>query len=214
VTDPDYTAIAVLMDRSGSMHTVRADAEGALSAFVADQRKPSGKCTIRLSDFDGEYRTVYPSTPVADAPDYKLEPRGSTALLDGVGRLVVEFGEELAALPEDERPGNVIVVIQTDGHENASIEWTRERVFALITQQREQYGWEFLFLGAGQDAIEVAAGLGVPGSSSISYTATGDGTQSVIRAASSYATRARTGGSRSFTEEEREAAGSGTASPA
>lgn len=206
MTDPNYTAIAVLMDRSGSMMTVKTDAEGALAAYIAEQRKVPGKCTIRLSDFSDHYRSVYASTPIADAPAYELVPRGSTALLDGIGRLVAEFGEELAALPEDERPGTVIVVIQTDGYENASRELTREQVFQAITRQREDYGWDFLFLGAGQDAIQVGASLGVAAGSSISYSGTGDGTYAVAAAASSYTTRSRTTGARGFTDDERDKA--------
>lgn len=141
MTDGTYTAIAVLMDRSGSMDEIRDDAQGALSAFIADQAKLPGRCTIRLSHFDNHYEDVYPSTPIGSAPAYALVPRGSTALLDGIGRLVVDFGAELAALPEDARPGTVIVIIQTDGYENASQEWTRQRVFDLITEQRTRYRW-------------------------------------------------------------------------
>lgn len=206
MTDSGYTAIAVLMDRSGSMQSVKTDAEGALRAYIEEQRKLPGRCTIRVSDFDQEYRTVYASTPIADAPEYELMPRGMTALLDGIGRLVTEFGEELAALPEDERPGTVVVVIQTDGLENASKEWTRERVFGVVTQQREAYGWDFLFLGAGQDAIATGASLGVPAASSITYSGTGDGTYAVASAASGYTTRRRTTGTRGFTEDERDSA--------
>lgn len=206
MTDPTYTAIAVLMDRSGSMQRIQSDAEGSLRAFIADQTALPGRCTIRLSQFDNRYEVVYASTPIADAPDYRMEPRGMTALLDGIGLLVTEFGEELAGIPEDRRPGKVIVVVQTDGAENRSLEWTRAQVFDLITQQREQYGWDFVFLGANQDAIKTGAQLGFAANSTITFEATGHGTQSVGASMSNYVTRTRTTGSAAFTDDERSAA--------
>jgi len=206
MTDPGYTAIAALMDRSGSMQSVREDAEGALRAFIADQRALPGRCTMRLAEFDSEYDTVYGSTPIADVPDYVLHPRGMTALLDGIGKLVTDFGAELAALPEERRPGKVIVVIQTDGMENQSKEWTSASVNALITQQREKYGWDFLFLGAGQDAIAVGTSLGVAPSAVLAYAGSGAGTAAAVAAASGYVSRARSGARRDFTDAERAAA--------
>lgn len=203
MTDPDYTAIAVLMDRSGSMESIRTDAEGALRAFIGEQARQPGRCTIRMAHFDSEYESVYPSTPIAQAPEYTLVPRATTALLDGIGRLVVEFGAELAALPEPARPGTVIVIIQTDGQENASREWTRQAVFELIGTQRERYGWEFVFLAAGQDAIVTGAALGVAAGSALSWDATGDGVCDAVGAMSAWVSRRRTGSPTEFTDAER-----------
>jgi uncharacterized protein YegL len=204
MTNPDLTAIAFLVDRSGSMQSVKADAEGAIAAFIEAQRAVPGRCLVRLADFDDTYRDVYPMTPIADVPPYTLEPRGTTALLDGIGRLVTGLGEELAATAEDDRPGKVIVVVQTDGQENASQEWTRDAVNALITQQREQFSWDFVFLGAGPDAITTAQSYGFLAGSSIAYTPSATGTQMAVAAAASYVTRARSGaGPASFTEQER-----------
>ncbi len=93
-----------------------------------------------------------------------------TALLDAIGRLITDAGASLAALPEDERPGTVIVGIMTDGLENASKEWTHPAIKALIEQQTKTYSWEFLYLGADQDAIEVGTALGVPAARSMTYT--------------------------------------------
>jgi hypothetical protein len=206
MTDADCTAIAVLMDRSGSMDSIRTDAEGALRAFVASQAAEPGRCTIRLSHFDDVYETVYGSTPIDRAPDYVLEPRGMTALLDAVGRTVVELGEELAALPEAERPGTVIVLIQTDGLENHSRDWTRERVFDLITHQREVYGWDFVFLAANQDAIAEGARLGVAAEDSLTWAATGDGVAGAAMAMDANIVRKRRGDRSGFTADERSAA--------
>jgi hypothetical protein len=205
VTNPDLTVIALLVDRSGSMHTVKDDAEGAIAAFIEAQRAVPGRCLVRLSDFDDKYRDVYPLTPIADVPPYTLEPRGSTALLDGIGRLVTGLGEDLAAMPEEERPGKVIVVVQTDGQENQSHEWTHDGIKSLLTQQRDVFSWDFVFLGAGPDAIQTAQSYGFLAGSSIAYTPSGAGTKSVVAAASQYVARSRTGGAAaSFTAEERE----------
>jgi hypothetical protein len=204
MTNPDLTAIAFLVDRSGSMQKVKADAEGAIAAFVEAQRVVPGHCLVRLADFDDTYRDVYPMTPIDEVPPYTLEPRGTTALLDGIGRLVTGLGAELAAMAEDERPGKVIVVVQTDGQENASQEWTRDAINELLTQQREQYSWDFVFLGAGPDAIATAQSYGFLAGSAIGYTASATGTQRAVAAAAGYVTRARSGpGPASFTEQER-----------
>ena len=112
---------------------------------------------------------MYADRPIADVPSLVLQPRGTTALLDSIGRLIGEAGQRLAALPEDRRPGTVVVGIMTDGMENASREWSHPRVKALIEQQTRDYQWQFLYLGADQDAIEVGASIGVSAANSVTY---------------------------------------------
>jgi hypothetical protein len=107
MTDPDYTAIAVLMDRSGSMMSIKDEAEGALRGFIEDQAGQPGRCTIRLAEFDNTYNTVYRSVPIASAPDYTLVPRGMTALLDAIGRLVTERSPNAVARRRLGGPGSV-----------------------------------------------------------------------------------------------------------
>ena len=92
-----------------------------------------------------------------------------TALHDAIGRLVTDAGAELAALPEERRPGTVIVAIMTDGLENASKEWTGAAIKALVEQQTTQWGWQFMYMGADQDAVEVGTSLGVPAAQSMTY---------------------------------------------
>ena len=89
-------------------------------------------------------------------PKFHVEPRWGTALLDAMGEFITEIGEDLANLPEDDRPGIVICLIMTDGMENSSREWTLEGVQKLVEQQREQWNWKFIFMGANMDAVEVA----------------------------------------------------------
>ena len=206
MTDSDFTALAFLVDRSGSMNAIRTDAEGAIAAFIEAQQQVPGKCTIRLSDFDTEYRTVYPSTPIASAPPYTLEPRGATALLDAIGRLTIEFGDELAQMPERERPGKVIVVVQTDGLENSSHEWTLAKINDLISHQRNTYAWEFVYLGANQDAISVGSSMGFTRDSSLTYAASPSGAANAGAAAAAYVTRYRGGKASGFSDAERKSA--------
>lgn len=205
MTDSNYTAISVLLDRSGSMSAIKSDAEGGLRQFITDQQQVDGKCTLRLAQFDNEYEVVHGSTPIKDVPPPVLAPRASTALLDSWGRCMTEFGEELAALPEDQRPGHVIFVVITDGMENASREWTREKVFEKVTEQTDQWGWEFLFLAANQDAVAEGQKYGVAGTHSMTYDHTAGGTQAAYAAMSATTTRSRAAGTRSagFTDEER-----------
>lgn len=127
-----------------------------MSSSASSAAEP-GQCEVTLAQFDTEYEVLYPPTDIAAVPEFVVDPRGRTALRDASGRFITEVGQ-LAALPEDQRPGKVICLIMTDGHENASEKWTWEAVKALITQQREVYGWEFIFLGANIDAVEVGGG--------------------------------------------------------
>jgi len=134
MTDPTYTHLAFLLDRSGSMQSIRSDIEGGFDAFIAEQRGAAGRCTVTLAQFDTDYEVTYLDLPIDQVPPLDLRPRGRTALLDSIARLVNDTGAHLAALPEHERPGTVIVGIMTDGHENASREWTHPAVKALIVQ--------------------------------------------------------------------------------
>lgn len=170
MTDQNLTHIYFLLDRSGSMETIRLDTEGGFDAFIREQRQTPGECRVTLARFDTEYEEVYRDLPIAQVPPLRLQPRGMTALLDSIGRLIGDAGTRLAALPEDARPGSVIVGIMTDGHENSSRELTHPQVKAMIDRQSTEYDWQFLFMGADQDAIEVGASIGVPAAHSLTYS--------------------------------------------
>lgn len=171
MTNPNYTHIAVLLDRSGSMQTIKDDTEGGFDAFIGEQRKNPGRCDVTLAQFDNTYEEVYIAEPLAAVPPLDLQPRGGTALLDGIGRLINTTGSRLADMPEDDRPGAVIVVIMTDGMENSSQEFALPVINKMITEQTERYGWTFVYLGANQDAISVADGLGVAPGMAMTYQA-------------------------------------------
>lgn len=169
MTRSDLTHLYFLLDRSGSMQSIKSDIEGGFAAFVEEQRKGAGECLASLSQFDDVYEVVYADRPVADVPALDLRPRNMTALHDAMGRMITDAGQRLAAMPDTERPGTVIVAIMTDGLENASKEWHAAAVKALVELQTSQYNWEFLYMGADQDAVEVGTGLGIPAANSITY---------------------------------------------
>lgn len=203
----DLADITVVLDRSGSMLSVQADTIGGFNAFIEAQRKVPGECNASLVQFDDQYEVVYTSKPVKDAPALTADtfvPRGMTALLDAIGRTINETGKRLAAIPEADRPGKVIFVILTDGGENSSKEFTRKQVFEMITHQKTNYKWDFVFLGANQDAISTGADLGIARGSSMTYASNAVGTQYAFASASNYAARSRTVGSASFSDEDRE----------
>lgn len=150
MTNPDYAHTTLVVDRSGSMGSTAVEANGAIAKFLKEQFELPGKFTCTLVQFDTEIETV--QSMQASAFDYALLPRGGTALLDAVGKAMAETGETLAALHEDERPDKVILMVVTDGMENASREWTVEKVRDKIAHQRDAYAWEFIFIGADDSA--------------------------------------------------------------
>lgn len=213
MTDPARTLIAVLLDRSGSMESIKSDSEGGFNALIADQRTEPGEARVTLAQFDTEYEVVYANRPIADVGPLALHPRGATALLDSIGRLVTDVGAELAAQPEAERPGKVIVVVVTDGMENSSVEWTVDAVKKAIKRQQDEYSWEFIFLGANMDAVAVGQRMGFRSDRTITYAPSRQGVASSYSANSRLISRMRNApaGARAdgFTDADREAAQGG-----
>lgn len=165
----DLTDITLVVDRSGSMQAIRDDAQGGVNALLADQAQQPGQALITLVEFDTEYAFVHRGVPAADVPPYALVPRGSTALLDAVGRAINETGARLAAMPEGQRPGLVVMVIATDGHENSSREFTRDQVREMIEHQQTVYNWQFTFLGADAASFAEAGAMGIAASGVAQY---------------------------------------------
>ena len=170
MTNADLTHLYVLLDRSGSMQSIKTDIVGGFDAFVSEQRAATGECRMSLARFDNEYELVFSDVPVDQVGPLQLDPRGSTALLDSMGRLIVDAGARLAALPAGERPGTVVVAVMTDGLENASREWTHTAIKSLVDQQSGTYGWQFLYMGADQDAVEVGSGLGIDAAHAMTWS--------------------------------------------
>lgn len=158
----DLTDITLVVDRSGSMEICRTDAEGGVNRFVKEQKQANGEAVLTLVQFDTSYDFVHTAKPITEVPAYRLIPRGMTALLDAVGKAISETGERLEKTVEEERPGCVVFVIVTDGHENSSRKFTKVAVQGMIARQQSQYNWQFTFLGADQAAFDEAVSLGVP----------------------------------------------------
>lgn len=169
MSNPNLTRLVFLLDRSGSMQSIKSDVIGGFDAFLAEQRAGEGLCTVTLAQFDDEYEVVYRGIALGQVPPLALWPRGRTALLDSMGKLITDTAAEINALAEDDKPGTVIVAIMTDGMENASREWRRPDIKALVEQQTNDNGWEFLYMGTDQDAVEVGKGLGVKDGQAITY---------------------------------------------
>ncbi len=205
----NFTVIAVVLDRSGSMQRIRQATVDGFNEFLVAQKAIPGECKLYLVQFDHEYTVVNDMTPIENVSplnDGTFRPRGNTALLYALGRTINDVGARLAALPESERPSKVIVVTITDGEENASVEFTRKQIFDMITHQKDVYSWEFMFLGANQDAIKEAAALGIAAGSTITYSANPYNTGFVYNSmASNVATYRKTGAAKSlsFTDQDR-----------
>jgi len=208
MTNSKRSDITILLDRSGSMATVKSDVEGGFERFLADQRAIPGECALSLVQFDSlAIDQVYTEQPILTAPALSLHPRGNTPLLDAVGHTIVRTGERLAAKPEAARPGRVLFVIITDGKENASQEYTKARVRQLVEQQTQTYKWQFLYLGANVDAFAEAGGLGISQQFAASFVASPMGAQHCMELASFKVAEFRRGAGVAFSEEEREKLG-------
>lgn len=205
--------ITMILDRSYSMITVAPAVVEAVNAFFVKQRTVDDICDADIVQFDdvNPYELVYRG-PLAGArldPD-KYTPRGNTPLWDAVGKGIVDLGERLAALPEADRPGQVIFVIQTDGQENSSKEWDSKKLADAIKRQHEQYNWQFVFLGANQDAILAGGELGIGRGTSLSNKHTSKSYASAMGSSASniaaYRSMKTSAGISGYTEEQRAAA--------
>lgn len=208
MTNPDHVHYLLIIDRSGSMADIREDMNGGLRSFVADQLATAGegKRTVSLYQFDTIHDCVLDFRPLSEAAEYKLEPRGGTALLDAIGNAVTGVGNTLKHMKEEERPGQVMVLIVTDGQENSSREYHKPEIKRMTEHQQEKYGWKFTYLGANQDAFAEAASLGILYPSTLSWMGTSRSTGTAWASASAgmSASTAPTTGNVTYTVEQRE----------
>ena len=168
----NYTDLTVLLDRSGSMHTIKEGMEGAFDTFLKKHREvPSTKITLIQFDDRNDQDVVYQACPVGSAEGLNLQPRGNTPLLDAMCKAIDNTGSRLAGMDESKRPNKVLMVIITDGQENSSKIYERKDVFNRVTKQREDYKWQFVYLGANQDTFHEARSYGFDLGQTITYTA-------------------------------------------
>lgn len=201
------TQITFVLDSSGSMSAIEEDTKGGFNTFLRDQRDEPGIATVTLYDFNTNVQLVYEEYPIEDTPKLDGEnytPGGRTALHDAIYRAVTETAEKINEVETVERPDNVIVVVLTDGKENAS-ETHQERVREQIEMRREEHGWEFLFIGANQDAALTAEDMGIDADQSLNMAHSGEGAQAAYESTSEQVSEARqTGQTSGYSEADRQ----------
>lgn len=157
--------ITVVLDRSGSMQSIRDDIIGGMNAFMEQQRAGSDGTTVTLVQFDTEdpFETVYSFLPVGQVPELTEKtfcPRGGTPLLDATARTIVNLETWLAVQPKDQRPNKMVIVVVTDGQENSSREFSLAQVKQLIAEKQEKEQWQFVYLSADLGAVDDAIKAG------------------------------------------------------
>ena len=191
----NFSEIICIVDRSGSMSSIKEDAIGGFNTFLAGQKKVEGDANLTLVLFDHEYLLIHDAVPLGDVSDLDettFEPRGMTAMNDAIGRTIDDVGARLAKTAEDLRPEKVIVAILTDGMENASKDYTKRKIAGMIEHQTNKYNWEFFFLAANMDTMKEAASLNIHAGNTVAFQATGAGIQRANIMMDKLVTRART----------------------
>ena len=175
----NLTELVMILDRSGSMAGLESDTIGGYNNMLKKQRETEGDVLVSTVLFDDDSEVLYDRVPLSKMPkmtEKEYDVRGCTALLDAVGGAIRHIGNVHKYAREEDRPEKTIVVITTDGLENASREYTYERVKKMVERQKEKYGWEFLFLGANIDAIETAGRFGISADRAANYHSDHQGT--------------------------------------
>ena len=158
------TELVFILDRSGSMGGLEADTIGGFNSMLAKQQAEPGECRITTVLFDHRYEVLHDRIDikaVKPITDREYFVRGQTALLDAVGLTINKIGGVQKNTAENHRAGKVLFIITTDGMENASREFSYDRIKAMIERQKSKHGWEFIFLGANIDAVDVAGRFGI-----------------------------------------------------
>lgn len=174
--------IISILDRSGSMAGLEKDTIGGYNSFVTSQAKLPGQVKVSTILFDDKYELLFNGVEANSAllNENNYTTRGSTALLDAVGKTILEVGARLANTKEEERPEKVIFVITTDGQENASVEFSYEKIKEMITHQKDVYKWDFIFFGANIETEVVAQDLGIDKDYAHSYNADSEGIKTMM----------------------------------
>lgn len=173
------TELVFILDRSGSMSGLESDTIGGYNAMLEKQKNEPGEAIITTVLFDDKYELLHDRIglrgidPITDG-EYFV--RGSTALLDAVGKTINKIGNVQKHISDDEMAEHVMFVITTDGMENASREFSYEKIRQMIECQKIKYGWEFIFLGANIDAVATAERFGISKDRAANYNADSEGT--------------------------------------
>lgn len=185
MTKVNLTEIVAIVDRSSSMRPLQHETIKGFNEFLASQKKEPGEALFTLALFStaGEYQLVFNAVPIQEVPAFTTatyDPNGWTALLDAVGQTCNAVGSRLANMKEEDRPSKILVLIMTDGDENNSRNFTHDNIKDIIAHQRDKYSWEFVFIGANQDAITAGASIGIAATNSYNFVASAAGSASLF----------------------------------
>lgn len=212
MTNHDSTYIAVVLDRSGSMDSVKQATIDGFNEFLHQQKLQPGTARLYLAQFDDQYDVLYdrPLNEAEKLNTYTYSPRGMTALYDAIGKTISDLGKKLKETPEFDRPAKVLVAIITDGHENHSREFTQRQIADMVQHQKDKYAWDFVFIGANQDAVMTAKTFNISQDSALTYNSTSSGVQGMSVSLGNYTNAVRSssagGASASFSKADRKRA--------
>ena len=200
--------IIVVLDRSGSMQSIKNETISGFNSFVNEQRKLDYHSSLTLVQFDDRYQIDYESVDIKKVQELNTDtfvPRGLTALLDAIGKTIKTTRDRYSKLVKNDLPDKTIFVIITDGQENNSTKYNRKRIFKKIRKMEKEHNWEFVFLGANQDAISEANNYGINAKRAMTYAADKVGTTDMFFSLSANIEESlENGGEFEFTNDQRD----------
>lgn len=176
----NITELVFILDRSGSMAGLERDTIGGFNSMIRKQKAEKGECYVSTVLFDHEREVLHDRVKLSEVPemterDYTV--RGSTALIDAIGKAIHHIGNIHKYARKEDVPERTVFIITTDGMENSSHLYTSDEVKRKIERQKTKYGWEFLFIGANIDAVSTAAKFGINKDRAVNYNADSEGTR-------------------------------------
>ena len=180
----NITELVFILDRSGSMSGLESDTVGGFNTMIEKQKKQNAPCYVSTVLFNNTSEVLYDRVKLGEVQKMTEENffvGGSTALMDAIGGAIHHIGNIHKYIRPEDVPANTMFVIMTDGMENASRNYSSDRVKQMIERQKKRYGWEFLFIGANIDAVETAARYGIDADRAVNYHADKEGTRVVYQ---------------------------------
>ena len=172
------TELVFILDRSGSMSSLKSDTVGGFNSMLEKQKKNEGEALVTTVLFNNEIAYVHDRAGISSVrpmTDDDYVPAGTTALIDAIGETVRHISDIHKYAREEDVPEHTMFIITTDGLENASHRFSSDEVKKMIVEKKEE-GWEFLFLGANIDAVETAKRFGISEDRAVTYLSDKEGT--------------------------------------